>query len=66
MAADGDSSRMQVGMEYPEAFLEAFDEADIVHTSIGVGIVAVDKHTVIEVENELASEMEMEIVLFED
>ena len=53
-------------MEYPEAFLEAFDEGDIVHTSIGVGIVAVDKHTVIEVENVLALEMEMEIVLFED
>ena len=49
-----------------EAFEEAFDEVDIVHTSIGVGIVAVDKHTVIEVENELASEMEMEIVPFED
>ena len=29
---DGDSSRTQVGMEYPEASLEAFDEVDIVHT----------------------------------
>ena len=57
-------------MEYPEASLEAFEEAfdemGIVHTSIGVGIVAVNKHIVTEVENELASEMEMEIVPFED
>jgi hypothetical protein len=66
VVVDGDSSRTQVGMEYPEESLEAFDEMDIVHTSIGVGIVPVDKHTVIEVENELASEMETEIVPFED
>jgi hypothetical protein len=70
VVVDGDSSRTQVGMGYPEAsleaFEEAFDEVGIVHTSIGVGIVAVDTHTVIEVENELVSETEMETAPFED
>jgi hypothetical protein len=70
VVVDGDLLRTQVGMECLEASLEASEEASdevgTVHTSIGVGIVAVDKHTVTEVENELAWEMETEIVPFED
>ena len=51
-------------MECREAFLVAF-EGGIVHTLIEEGTVAVDNRTEI-VENELASEMEMEIVPLED
>jgi hypothetical protein len=51
-------------MEFLEASVVAFEEVDIVHTSIEADIEVVDTRIETVEENDLASEMEMEIVPF--
>ena len=66
VVVDGDWRHRLVDMESLEALEEALDEADIVHTQVEEGIVAVDKYIAIEEGNDLVRKMEKRKVLLED
>jgi hypothetical protein len=63
---DDGLKHMLVDMESLEAFEEAFDEADIVHTKTEARIVAADTGIEIEKENGSVLETRREIAPFED